>query len=266
MNHISKLTRSRWLLLTLFTLLVGVSPAWGQTTILSEDFESNSLSTNEWTTVNPGTSASAISTDAKRNGAYGYKFWYYSSSKPSNSPRYLISKQLSIPANASNINLSFFYSKYSSGSEKFAVGYSTTTNEVGAFTWSGDITNAAYNSWKEYNLELNNDVKYIAIQYKSGDQYYLYIDDITITCDIVSGPGFAVKDGSTKLSSPYAYSFGLTTAGTTKTFKLTNPGNAATPISVDVTGANGDNHYAKCYSQWFCRCYSYRRWIECLHI
>ena len=239
MNHISTLTRSRWLLLTLFTLLVGVSPAWGQTTILSEDFESNSLSTNEWTTVNPGTNASAISTEAKRNGTYGYKFCYYSSSKPSNSPRYLISKQLSIPANASNINLSFFYSKYISGSEKFAVGYSTTTNEVGAFTWSGDITNAAYNSWKEYNLELNNDVKYIAIQYKSGDQYYLYIDDITITCDIVSGPGFAVKDGSTKLSSPYAYSFGLTTAGTTKTFKLTNPGNAATPISVDVTGANG---------------------------
>ena len=239
MNHISKLTRSRWLLLTLFTLLVGVSPTCAQTTILSEDFESNSLSTNEWTTVNPGTSASAISTDAKRNGTYGYKFCYYSSSKPSNSPRYLISKQLSIPANASNINLSFFYSKYISGSEKFAVGYSTTTNEVGAFTWSGDITNAAYNSWKEYNLELNKDVKYIAIQYKSGDQYYLYIDDITITCDIVSGPGFAVKDGSTKLSSPYAYSFGLTTAGTTKTFKLTNPGNAATPISVDVTGANG---------------------------
>ena len=29
MNHISKLTRSRWLLLTLLTLLVGVSPAWG---------------------------------------------------------------------------------------------------------------------------------------------------------------------------------------------------------------------------------------------
>jgi hypothetical protein len=68
-----------------------------------------------------------------------------------------------------------------------------------------------------------------------------YLPKTTFTYEesAVSGPGFAVKDGSTKLSSPYAYSFGLTAAGTTKTFKLTNPGNAATPISVDVTGANG---------------------------
>lgn len=36
MKHNSKLNRSRWLLLTLFTLLVGISPAWAD----SEDFES----------------------------------------------------------------------------------------------------------------------------------------------------------------------------------------------------------------------------------
>lgn len=29
MKHNSKLNRSRWLLLTLFTLIVGISPAWG---------------------------------------------------------------------------------------------------------------------------------------------------------------------------------------------------------------------------------------------
>ena len=36
MNHISKLTRSRWLLLTLFTLLVGVSPAWADELTINE--------------------------------------------------------------------------------------------------------------------------------------------------------------------------------------------------------------------------------------
>ena len=54
-----------------------------------------------------------------------------------------------------------------------------------------------------------------------------------------NGPAFTVKDGSTKLSSPYAYNFGLATAGTEKAFTLSNPGTEATPIAVDVTGANG---------------------------
>jgi hypothetical protein len=73
----------------------------------------------------------------------------------------------------------------------------------------------------------------------SSGNYFLPKTTFTYESATVEGPGFVVKDGSTKLSSPYAYSFGLTTAGTTKTFKLTNPGTAATPISVDVTGANG---------------------------
>ena len=35
MNHISKITRSRWLLLTLLTLLVGVSPAWADELVVN---------------------------------------------------------------------------------------------------------------------------------------------------------------------------------------------------------------------------------------
>ena len=67
-----------------------------------------------------------------------------------------------------------------------------------------------------------------------------YLPKTTFTYESsVSGPGFAVKDGSTKLTSPYAYNFGLATAGTTKTFTLSNPGTETTPIAVDVTGANG---------------------------
>ena len=69
---------------------------------------------------------------------------------------------------------------------------------------------------------------------------YAHLDNMTYTPYVqASGPGFAVKDGTTALTSPYAYSFGLATAGTTKVFKLTNPGTVDTPIAVDVTGANG---------------------------
>ena len=69
---------------------------------------------------------------------------------------------------------------------------------------------------------------------------YAHLDNMTYTPYVqASGPGFAVKDGSTNLTSPYAYNFGLATAGTTKEFILNNPGTAATPIAIDVTGANG---------------------------
>lgn len=240
MKQKATLTRSRWLLACLLSLLLtlgGTGTAWGYDVLL-EGFESNNLTTNGWTTVNPGTNASAISTDAHRTGSYCYKFYYYSSSKGANSPRYLISKELSIPANATNTYLSFYYSKYSSGSEKFKVGYSTTTNETSEFTWSENVTDAAYNSWKEFSMALENNVKYIAIQYCSGDQYYLYIDDIALTCD-VTGPALSVADGATTIASGYSYNFGLAAAGTTKEFTLSNPGTEAAPITIGHTGSFG---------------------------
>lgn len=54
------------------------------------------------------------------------------------------------------------------------------------------------------------------------------------------GPALVVKDGSSKLTSPYAYDFGLATAGTTKTFTLSNPGTAAVEgLAVSETGSFG---------------------------
>ena len=92
MNHISTLTRSRWLLLTLFTLLVGVSPAWGQAKELpySYGFENNNLAGEGWTKAGSSIPTNtAITMDAKRNGDRGFQFWY--NSKP---PQYLISPEL----------------------------------------------------------------------------------------------------------------------------------------------------------------------------
>ena len=55
-----------------------------------------------------------------------------------------------------------------------------------------------------------------------------------------SGPALTVKDDNTKISSPYAYNFGLATAGTTKVFTLSNPGTAAVEgLSVAKTGDFG---------------------------
>jgi hypothetical protein len=70
---------------------------------------------------------------------------------------------------------------------------------------------------------------------------YAHLDNMTYTPYIqVSGPALAVKDGSTTLTSPYAYNFGLATAGTTKVFTLSNPGSAAVEgLSVAKTGDFG---------------------------
>ena len=212
----------------------GVSPTWADKVVLSEGFESNSLATNGWTTSNPG--GSAITTSAKNNGSYGYQFNYYSSG----GARYLISPELSIPQTASDISLSFYYKKYSgSYTEKFKVGYSTTTNDLSNFTWGDEVNDATTSEFKEYtNTSLPSGTKYIAIQYCSGDAYYLYIDDISLTCKI-SGPALSVADGTANIASGYSYSFGLATASTKKVFTLSNPGTEAAPISVSHTGSFG---------------------------
>lgn len=57
---------------------------------------------------------------------------------------------------------------------------------------------------------------------------YAHLDNMTYTPYVqTDGPALTVKDGTKKLSSPYAFDFGLATAGTTKTLTLSNPGTKA---------------------------------------
>lgn len=230
MNHISKLTRSRWLLLTLFTLLVGVSPAWATKTILSEGFE-NGL--NGWTLSSAASSTNVEST-GKRTGNNGFTFYYNT-----NPPQYLISPEINIPSNAADIILSFYY-KARSGSypESFKVGYSTTNNETTSFTWDEEVTNiTTTSSFTEYtntSFSIPVTAKYIAIAYTANNMYSLYIDDINLTCE-VTGPDMGVLDGSTQISTGYNYSFGLATAGIEKTFTLKNEGTVDVALNDPAT-------------------------------
>ena len=61
----------------------------------------------------------------------------------------------------------------------------------------------------------------------------------TTFCTPADGPALTVKDGNTKLSSPYSYNFGLATPGTTKAFTLSNPGTETATVSVSHTGTFG---------------------------
>ena len=66
---------------------------------------------------------------------------------------------------------------------------------------------------------------------------YAHLDNMTYEEAVATeGPALMVKDGSQKLTSPYAYNFGLATAGTSKAFTLANPGTKDLTISVSETG------------------------------
>ena len=69
---------------------------------------------------------------------------------------------------------------------------------------------------------------------------YAHLDNMTYTQYVASeGPAFAAYDGTTKLTSPYSYDFGLANSGATKVFTLKNPGTAALNIAVSETGDFG---------------------------
>lgn len=71
-----------------------------------------------------------------------------------------------------------------------------------------------------------------------GSSASSYCPKTTFTYELaVSGPSMRVLDGSTKISTGYNYNFGLTTAGTTKTFTVKNDGTEAIPVAVAHTGS-----------------------------
>lgn len=87
-----------------------------------------------------------------------------------------------IIASEKELSLTFQYKAHSTQyTESFKVGYSTTTNELEtAFTWS-DSLKTALTTYETYSAILPAGVKYIAIQCWSDNQYYLYIDDFSVT-------------------------------------------------------------------------------------
>ena len=225
-------------LLSLLMILGGTSSAWAvQALPYNYGFEDYNLATDGWSTANPSGLNSGefgiagSSSGAARTGSYGFRFSSYSSK--GDNTQYLISPEFNAP---NGVNVSFYYkASSSSGSEKFKVGYSTTDTDVANFTWDEEIsTNST--SWLEYENTFPAGTKYVAIYYYANYQYRLFVDDFNFT-SVASGPALAVADGLTKISSGYSYNFGLTTAGATHYFTLSNPGTES--ITLNIAATNG---------------------------
>lgn len=214
-------------------LLVGAGNAWAQKALpYSYGFEDNNLAADGWTLASTA-SNTGISNSAKRTGTYSFRFYYNT-----NPPQYLISPQLTVPSNATNVKMSLYHRAQSASyTETFKVGYSTTDNNIASFTWEEEVSTTS-TTFEQYTATFPKETKYVAIAYTANNQYYLFVDDIELTCDI-SGPALTVNDGDKKIDSGYAYNFGLVTPGTTKVFTLSNPGTATANISVSHTGSFG---------------------------
>jgi hypothetical protein len=113
---------------------------------------------------------------AHHDGDFGFQFDHYSNPND-RKPQYLISPEF---AGTSPTKVSFYYRNDSSGwPETFQVGYSTTTSDINAFSWSNDIA-VTGEDWNRYDsLPLPMGTKYVAIKYISN-AYKLFVDDFSL--------------------------------------------------------------------------------------
>ena len=150
------------------------------TTVLEEGWESGDI--GSWTLNNCNSSTGVINSSSDAHtGDYCFRFMWTTSPD-----QYLISPVL--PDNDGG-TMSFYCRSYSgSWPESYKLGYSTTTNDPSAFTFGSEetITSALY-AEKSFNFPAGT--KYVAIACTSNDQFYFYVDDITITAEPVSGGG-----------------------------------------------------------------------------
>lgn len=235
LKNFTILKKSRLLLLTAFALITGSGSAWAET--LTETFDavtvtSRYLLSNGWVMVHNNGNYQGFggSYDYQiKSGNYDGELGNSLYCSYSNENEYVV-----IPTKLCG---TFTYYAKRAESSNGTIYFYEATKDGNSFTVTSTqlATASTSSSWGSKSFSLGDDGKYVAINLRASR-----IDQISATIyEDAAGPGFAVKDGSTKLTSPYAYSFGLATAGTTKAFTLSNPGTEATPIAVDVTGANG---------------------------
>ena len=149
----------------------------------TEGFEGDGI--NCWTGGSMNTANSiGLTNEIAHGGTYAFVFSSYNSA--SNFNQYLISPELNTN---DAINVSFYYTRPSSyGDESFRVGYSTTTNDISAFTWEYDIANTTVTDWTLFEGIMPAGTKYVAINYYSDYQYYLVVDDFSFTVSACAAP------------------------------------------------------------------------------
>ena len=176
--------------------------------IFDQDFEHGLgnwtfVSMNDENNIGHGGGYSAGVVNSSYNahdGSYFFRFSSYYQASNGDYNQYLISPKLSLNAAS---QLEFFFKKaYDDEPESLQVGYSTTTNELNAFTWKDveDLDDFWQNNW----LDLASNVRYIAFHYYGNNKHYVYLDDISIIAPVPTSTVTweTVTDNAT---SPYSF-------------------------------------------------------------
>ena len=129
-------------------------------------------------------------------------------------PQYLITPELNTAGKAVTVEFNYWIAS-SSFPETFQVGYSTTSNDVSAFTYEDEVTatNTSSTSPSSYSTTFPAETKYVAFKYNSNDMNALYLDNLKIK-------GINSCADPTELSATSVTSEGATlswTAGGTET-------------------------------------------------
>lgn len=161
----------------------------------TESFEQPDAPAPCWTLVygddNPSVNTMIHTTDAYITGIRSFRFSSYSNTDTYD--QYLVTPHISA---ADSVFVSFFYSKYSTyGDEFFQVGYSTsaTATSFDDYVWGEIIspsTRYTDSAWDFFSANFPPATQYVAIHYLGDYEYYLYIDDFTIstTAAVCSAP------------------------------------------------------------------------------
>jgi len=236
--------------LLLFVLLAcfagGVSPAWAET--ITDDFstytapEDGATELGEnWVIIgNDGTYSSfGSSKDYGYYNGYGDAYVYGNYASNYSKSNYLVLKKLvtgTVTFKVTNGNSSSALSVYVSKAIASGETYEVTGNPQ-----SYSVPSRTSNQ-KEYTFDAGSEPTYVAFCL-NGASKNLKLWSVTYTeadeIIPIEGPQFVVKDEGTAITSPFIYNFGLTPAGTSKKFTLSNPGTVDLPVSVSETGDFG---------------------------
>ena len=244
------LRRSRWLLLSLFALLVGASPTW------ADAYTTGFESTDGWSTISDmggegfkWASQGSYASDYELSTTYKYQGSNGLYNGQANNGSYFITPKLA----AGTISFWAAGKKETGGSNNYVKVYKCTDNGDGTFTIDSEnlSTHSNYNysgsdylkcnkyslTYTQYSFDLDEDTHLAFYLSKAGIDNFFASNGLA--SEAVDGPALTVKDGSTSINSPYAFNFGLATAGTTHEFTLSNPGTAAVEVGVSETGDFG---------------------------
>ncbi|MBR6092061.1 MAG: choice-of-anchor J domain-containing protein [Bacteroidales bacterium] len=144
-------------------------------TLIEEGWEDG---IGDWT-MNNCESGTGVYTGAANNGSNCFRFKW-----TTNTPQYLISPELT----DNNGGTMSFYCRAYTYTESYRIGYSTTTDDISAFTFGDEVT-VTSQLYAEHAATFPAGTKYVAIASTAYDAYYFCVDDITITADVTSGGG-----------------------------------------------------------------------------